>query len=150
MPDCVFCGIIAGRVPASLVAQSAHSLAFCDLRQPHAEDIGAHLLVVPRRHVETLAGLTDAVEAGDLLTLAARVAAALAAEFGPQGYSLWQSNGEAAFQEVPHVHLHLLTRRIGDGLLRIYPQRTPSATSRPRLDALAASIAGRLDDRSTR
>lgn len=141
--SCTFCEIVAGRLPASVVAVSERSLAFCDLRQPHAEAVGGHVLIVPRRHVETLAELTDAQDAGDLLLLAARVAAAMTAEFGPQGYSLWQSNGEAAFQEVPHVHLHLLTRQMSDGLLAIYPT-LPEPESRERLDRMAERLRQRL------
>lgn len=149
MPDCAFCDILAGRLPASLVAQSPRSLAFCDLRQPHEANGGAHVLVIPRRHVETLDALTDDAEAGDLLRLAARVAAALKAEYG-DSYSLWQSNGDAAFQEVPHVHLHLLTRRPDDGLLQIYPGiapgKPPPPAPREQLHALAQRLRVRLGE----
>lgn len=139
--------MLAGRLPASIVAESARSLAFCDLRQPHADGDGAHVLVISRRHVETLDALTDDADTADLLRLTVRVAAALKAEYG-DSYSLWQSNGEAAFQEVPHVHLHLLTRRPGDGLLQVYPGPMPAAlppaASRDQLEGLAARLRTRL------
>lgn len=139
-PGCAFCAILDGHAAASVVAESPRSLAFCDLRQPHAEADGAHVLVVPRRHVETLDALDDE-DAADLLRLAVRVAGALKAEYG-DSYSLWQSNGEAAFQEVPHVHLHLLTRRDRDGLLRIYPGQPPVPSPLSRLSALAVRLQG--------
>ncbi len=135
---CVFCAIVEGSLPASRVAESARSVAFVDLRQPHGVERGAHVLVVPRRHVETLDRLADD-DAADLAQLAVRVARRIRALFGDEGLSLWQSNGVAAFQEVPHVHLHLLTRRIDDGLLRVYPGH-PGNAPRDALEALAARL----------
>jgi histidine triad (HIT) family protein len=134
-PDCAFCAIVAG----SVVAESAHSLAFCDLREPHAATEGAHVLMVPRAHAQTLDRLDEGA-AADLLQLAVRVSRLLVAEYGDGGFSLWQSNGEAAFQEVPQVHLHLLTRRTDDALLRIYPGVVPAPTAPQQLDALAARL----------
>jgi histidine triad (HIT) family protein len=135
---CAFCAIVAGTAPASIVAHSALSVAFCDLRQPHGTAQGAHVLLVPRTHAETLDRLDDAT-AADLLQLAVRVSRRLVAEYG-EGFSFWQSNGDAAFQEVPHVHLHLVTRRIGDGLLRIYPDAVPAPAAPDELDALARRL----------
>lgn len=124
------------------MAASTGSLAFCDLRQPHPASRGAHVLVVPRKHVATLDGL-DAAAAADLMQLAVRVSRLLRVEFGADGLSLWQSNGAAAFQEVPHVHLHLLTRQSDDGLLRIYPDALPEPSSMAALQALAARLRAR-------
>jgi histidine triad (HIT) family protein len=63
--------------------------------------------------------------------------------FGPDGINIWQSNGEAAGQEVFHLHLHVLPRRLNDGLLRFYPSR-PGYPSRAELDDQAALIRERL------
>lgn len=144
MTGCVFCAIVAGRGAAHVVASSPLSLAFCDLRQPHPTGAGAHLLVVPRRHVETIDRLA-ADDAADLMRLGVQVAAALRSEFGDEGLSLWQSNGPGAFQEVPHVHLHLLTRRIDDRLLRIYPDAVPEPAPWTQLDAIARRLRTRLN-----
>jgi histidine triad (HIT) family protein len=137
---CVFCAIVARRLPASVVAESDLSLAFCDLRQPHPMATGGHVLIVPRRHFETLDMLDDD-SAADLLCLSVQVAAKMRAAFG-DSYSLWQSNGEAAFQEVPHVHLHLLTRLPEDELLRIYSGdgKPPVPAQKEQLDALAETL----------
>ncbi len=145
MVACAFCEIVAGRSPASIVAESELSLAFCDLRQPHPIDLGGHVLIVPRRHIETLDEI-DGESAADLLRLAARVAAAMRAAFS-DSYSLWQSNGPSAFQEVPHVHLHLLTRLPDDELLRIYPfdGQPPAPAQRQALDKLAETLRRRLN-----
>lgn len=133
MNDCVFCSIVAGLEPAARVMETPRSLAFCDLRQPSAAGHGAHVLVVPRQHVESLDQLDDR-DAADLMQSAVRIAAAMKRAYGEEGLSLWQSNGEAAFQEVPHVHLHLITRRVDDRLRRIYPDRVPGSNPAQRED----------------
>jgi histidine triad (HIT) family protein len=61
----------------------------------------------------------------------------------PQGMNIWQSNGEAAGQEVFHLHVHVLPRAAGDGMLRVYPRR-PDYPPRAQLDELAAEIAKRI------
>ncbi|MBN7136488.1 HIT family hydrolase [Lysobacter enzymogenes] len=137
--DCVFCRILAGAAPASFVHRDEHVAAFVDLRQA----VDGHVLIVPNRHVETLYEL-DEDTAGRLMALAVRVARALAADAAPPGLNLWQSNGHAGGQEVPHVHLHVQPRRVGDGLMRVYPNGVPAPSPRAKLDALAARIAGFL------
>ncbi|SDY16646.1 histidine triad (HIT) family protein [Lysobacter enzymogenes] len=139
MMDCVFCRMLAGAAPASFVHRDEHVAAFVDLRQA----VDGHVLIVPNRHVETLYEL-DEDTAGRLMALAVRVARALAADGAPPGLNLWQSNGHAGGQEVPHVHLHVQPRRIGDGLMRVYPNGVPAPTPRETLDALAARIAACL------
>ncbi|MEI2433279.1 HIT family protein [Lysobacter yananisis] len=141
--SCVFCELLAGRAPASFVHRDEHLAAFVDLRQA----VPGHVLIVPNRHVETLYELDEAT-AGRMMALAVRMARALAAEFGPPGLNLWQSNGEAGGQEVPHVHLHVQPRRVGDGLLRVYPKGIPAPGPRPVLDELAARLAARLPEAS--
>ena len=103
--SCLFCRIIAGEVPADVVAETEHSLAFRDI-EPTAP---THVLVVPRRHVPDLAGLAtaSAVELADAVGLADRVAA----DEGLPGYRLVSNTGEAAQQSVFHAHLHVLGGR---------------------------------------
>ena len=136
---CPFCAIIAGNLPASRVWEGATAIAFMDLRQA----VSGHVLIVPRQHVETLDAM-DEETAAHLMRLAVRIAKASIEAFAPPGFNLWQSNGEAGGQEVPHVHLHVQPRRIGDGLLRIYPEAPPSAADVEMLDALAAALRVRL------
>jgi histidine triad (HIT) family protein len=138
--DCVFCRIVAGRAAASVVARHERALAFMDLRQPNP----GHVLVVPHAHVPTIDLLGDD-DADAVMRLTTRVARALRRVFPEAGLSLWQSNGEAAGQEVPHVHMHLLPRHAGDGWVRIYPNDEPPAPmARARLDELAGRIQAAL------
>lgn len=132
---CPFCAIVAGRLDASIVAATPSAVAFLDLRQA----VPGHVLVVPRQHVETIFEL-DPVLGGELMALATRVAKALQASLAPAGLNLWQSNGAAGGQEVPHVHLHVQPRRVGDGLFRVYPLGLPAPARREALDQLAARI----------
>lgn len=132
---CAFCDIVERRAPASIVAEGAHVLSFMDLRQP----VPGHVLVVPRQHVEALYDLPDAV-AAEMMRLAVRVARAARAQYDPPGLNLWQSNGHAGGQEVPHVHLHIQPRRHRDGLFRLYPQGLPALATRPVLEAMAAEL----------
>lgn len=139
--DCLFCAIVEGRAVASRVAEDAHAIAFLDLRQP----LPGHVLVVPRRHAETLYDLHEDAAAA-VMRLAVRVARTLRAELQPAGLSLWQSNGRAAGQEVPHVHLHLQPRQPADGLVRLYPHGAPAPAPRSELDTLAARLRARFSD----
>ena len=98
---CVFCAIIERRQPAAIVLETPAVVAFAARRQ----QVPGHVLVVPRRHVETIYDLArDA--AAEMMTAAIDAARALRDAFAPQGLSLWQSNGDAAFQEIAHVHLN--------------------------------------------
>lgn len=137
--DCPFCAIVAGDAAASRVWEDATAVAFMDLRQA----VPGHVLIVPRRHVQTLDALEEDT-AAHLMRLAVRIAKATHAVSEPAGFNLWQSNGEAGGQEVPHVHLHVQPRRIGDGLLRIYPGALPVAADRATLEALAVPLRAAL------
>lgn len=132
--DCVFCDIVVGKTPASVVYEDASTISFMDLRQL-AE---GHVLVVPKQHVETLDVLPLDL-AARLMQGAVLTARALRHSLHPAGLSLWQSNGAVAGQEVPHVHLHLLARQPHDGLLRVYPAKPPYP-DRDTLDRLAAAV----------
>ncbi len=134
MSDCVFCGIVSGRVEVSVVFEDDWSMVFMDLRQPN----GGHVLVIPRQHVPEIYGLEPSVGAR-LMEAVVETARAVRSSLRPEGLSVWQSNGEAAGQEVPHVHFHVLARWAGDELLRVYPQK-PSYPSRSELDEMASRI----------
>lgn len=139
MTECPFCAIVAGGLPASIVWQDDIALAFMDLRQA----VPGHVLVVPREHVQDIHSL-DETTAAHLMRLAVRVAKALKYAVPMDGLNLWQSNGEAGGQEVPHVHLHVQPRRQGDGLLRVYPV-PPADVDRATLDSLGAALRAQLD-----
>lgn len=135
MAPCPFCEIAAGRLRASVVAQTDRVMAFLDLRQATE----GHVLVIPRQHVETIFDIEPEL-AGEIMGMGVRVARASRKAFHPAGLNLWQSNGAAGGQEVPHFHLHVQPRRVGDGLFQVYAGRPPAPTSRETLDGLADRI----------
>ena len=107
MADCLFCKIIAGQIPGGIVYEDADLVAFKDIN-PQAP---LHVLIVPRRHIETLNDL--AVQDDALVGTMVRRAAALAKEHGyaDRGYrTVFNCNREAG-QTVFHIHLHLLAGR---------------------------------------
>lgn len=132
--DCVFCQIVSRDLPARIVRSDDRTTAFLDMRQPRA----GHVLVVPNDHVENVFELSD--QDGLAIMAATReVARAVRNAFSPEGLSLWQSNGPAAFQEVPHFHMHVMPRWMKDGLLRIYPTKL-ERLSEGELDAQAEAV----------
>ena len=103
--SCVFCEIVAGRLPSDRVAEDADTLAFMDL-DPGSE---GHLLVIPKRHSTDLLS----IPADDLVatTLAAqRIAMAMHTQLGAEGVNLLNCSGAAAWQTVFHFHLHVIPR----------------------------------------
>jgi len=109
--DCIFCKIVAGELPASVVHQDERTIAFMDIN-PAAR---GHLLVIPRAHA---ADVLD-IGAEDLAACAqtARVLAARVTErLGADGVNLLQCTGAAAWQSVSHFHLHVIPRWAGDPL----------------------------------
>lgn len=134
---CIFCAIVAGDEPASIVHEDAHTVAFMNIRQANP----GHVLVIPRRHVAQIFDL-DAELAGHLGRTITQVAGAIRAAFGVSGLNLWQSNGEIAGQEIFHVHFHLFPRRRGDGWFQVYPadRPLPHPQSRAYLESLAEQV----------
>ena len=102
---CLFCRIANGEIPVELIAQNAHAVAFRDLH-PQAP---VHVLVIPRRHVASLAEATDAEEVGALGLLAAEIARTEGIAEG--GYRTVMNTGVDGGQTVFHLHLHLLGGR---------------------------------------
>jgi histidine triad (HIT) family protein len=111
-PNCIFCKIVAGQIPSTKLFEDAETLAFMDINP--AND--GHCLVIPKTHAATLYDIpADAVAAAIRTTQ--RVASAVERALKPDGLNLVQSNGPGAAQSVPHLHFHILPRRMGDGLL---------------------------------
>ena len=109
-PDCVFCRIRDGQIPSTRVYEDERTLCFMDIN-PINE---GHCLVVTRAHAPTIFEAAEA-DLAAAITTAKRVARALRAALAPDGLNLLQANGAAAFQSVPHFHLHLIPRWDGDG-----------------------------------
>jgi histidine triad (HIT) family protein len=103
--DCLFCRVVAGDLPATVVRESAGTVAFRDL-SPQAP---THVLVVPRAHYATVGALA-AADAGLLAELVGAAAAVAEAE-GLDAYRLVFNTGAGAGQSVSHVHGHVLGGR---------------------------------------
>jgi histidine triad (HIT) family protein len=102
-PNCIFCKIVRGEIPAKKIYDDADVIAFHDIR-PQAP---VHLLVVPKAHIPTLydAGAAHQAALGKMLTVAGR----LAREAGAgDGFRTIINNGRVGHQEVYHVHMHVL------------------------------------------
>jgi histidine triad (HIT) family protein len=140
MASCVFCDIIAGRSPASVAYRNESCIAFMDIQPVNP----GHVLVVPTAHVTYLADLDPHV-GGHMFAVAQRLAAAMR-QSGPNvaGVNFFLADGEAAGQEVFHVHLHVFPRYRGDGFGLQFPPRYGELPARDHLDAAAAAISKAL------
>lgn len=116
--ECVFCRILRGEIPAQRVLEEERCVAILDVN-PVAP---GHALVLPREHVETWIELPDELAAH--LALASRkVARAVLAATGAQGFNLLSNNRRCSGQAIPHAHLHVIPRREADGVKFNWPDR---------------------------
>ena len=111
MADCVFCRILSGELPGTFLYRDERCAVFMDIQPVNP----GHLLVVPTGHAPYLADLDEQI-AGYLMQVAHRMAAALRQSgLRCEGVNLFLADGEAAMQEVFHVHLHVFPRFRQDG-----------------------------------
>jgi histidine triad (HIT) family protein len=125
--SCIFCRIVAGEIPAEVVARDAGGVAFLDV-QPLAD---GHTLVVPRAHVPTIEAL-EPDAADTLFQLVRRLADPVRRAVDAAGTTIGVNNGEATGQTVPHVHVHIVPRWPNDGagsIHTIFPRRTARSLS---------------------
>ena len=105
MSDCLFCKIVAGEIPAKVVAESDTSLAFHDI----APQAPVHVLVIPKRHFTSVNDVTDADVFDDLFRLMQQVVADEGVR--ESGYRLVFNVGEDGQQTVAHLHMHVFGGR---------------------------------------
>lgn len=103
-PDCLFCRVVAGAIPATVVRREAGLLAFEDI----APKAPVHLLVIPERHVESIAGVEGLAEAERAAMLSFIAATAHAAGLDGSGYRVTTNHGPDARQSVVHLHWHIM------------------------------------------
>lgn len=140
MSDCIFCDIISGKLPSSVVYQDARCSAFMDIQPVNT----GHILVIPNSHATRLADLDEDIGA-DLFRVAQRIAAALRMSgLKCEGVNLFLADGVAAGQEVFHVHLHVFPRHRGDGFGLKFPPGYADKPERQELDAIALQIRNAL------
>lgn len=108
--DCVFCKIRDGQIPSMKVYEDATTLCIMDINPLNA----GHCLVITKTHAATLFD-ADVADLQAAIATAQRVAKAIRSALNPDGLNVLQANGAAAFQSVPHFHLHLIPRWNNDG-----------------------------------
>jgi histidine triad (HIT) family protein len=129
-PNCIFCKIIAGELPARIVDEDERTVAFLDI----APATRGHTLVVTREHVADLLS----VDRGDLeavIVASQRLASRIKQRLGADGVNLVNSCGAAAWQTVFHFHMHVIPRYAGD------PLRLPWIPAQGDADEIAAAAA---------
>ncbi len=132
----MFCRVIAGEVPASVVLTDEHCMAFLD----HRPLFPGHCLLVPRDHHETLPDLPGAL-VGPLFTAARRLARAVESAMDAEGTFVALNNRVS--QSVPHLHVHVVPRRRKDGLRGFFWPRHPYADD-AEMEEVAARVRAAL------
>jgi histidine triad (HIT) family protein len=120
--SCIFCRIVAGEIPAEVVAREPQVVAFLDV-QPLAD---GHVLVVPRAHAACVEDMEPA-EAAALFRAVTRLAGPVREALGAAGTTIGINNGEATGQTIPHVHVHIVPRWPDDdagSIHTIFPRHT--------------------------
>jgi histidine triad (HIT) family protein len=136
MAGCIFCAIIAGKLPSTRVYEDEQVTAFMDIRPVNP----GHVLVVPVQHAANLAELPPDSGAA-VFRMGQRIAASLYRSGLPcEGVNLWLADGPAAGQEVFHVHLHVLPRYTGDGFGLKFGPNYANLPERSALETAAIQI----------
>ena len=132
--ECVFCGIVKGEIPASIVHEDEQALAFMDAHPVNA----GHVLVIPKSHAAHLSELDPEI-GGEVFKTAMSVSAAVRRCGIPcKAVNLMLADGIEAGQEIFHVHLHVIPRFRGDNFSM--SSRTRAGPSRDELARLASMI----------
>jgi len=138
MEDCIFCRIVKGEIPASVVYEDRMFIAFLDIRPINK----GHTLIVPKLHAETLVDLPEDVLREELV-LAKKLARVITEVTGTKAFNLFNTNGKESGQEVFHHHLHIIPRRHGDGLtISISPVQYGEGEARELADQIRKRMEG--------
>lgn len=111
MEDCIFCKIVAGKIPCTKVYEDDVALAMMDISPLNR----GHLLVVPKEHFGNIVEIDPGLY-GHICSLTCTISKAVQTALNPDGMNVQQLNGKAANQVVPHLHIHLVPRWEGDGI----------------------------------
>jgi histidine triad (HIT) family protein len=127
-PDCIFCRIIAGELPATIVDEDERTIAFMDI----APATRGHALVIPRAHSRDVFDASPE-DLQATVVAAQRLAKRARERLGADGVNLLNSSGAAAWQTVFHLHIHMIPRYRDD------PLRLPWVPSAGDPDEIAAA-----------
>ena len=134
-PDCIFCKIVAGGLPATIVDEDERTIAFMDI----APATRGHALVIPRAHSTDLLSV-DREDLSAVALAAQRLAAHMKERLGADGVNLLNSCGRAAWQTVFHFHVHVIPRYDGDPLRLPW---VPAEGDQAQIQAAAQELSGR-------
>jgi len=134
--DCVFCKIVAGKLPCFKLLEDETTIAFMDINPVNP----GHALAVAKGHWPTVDVIPPDVLANVART-AQRVAKATVRALAPAGVNLVQANGPAAGQSVPHLHIHIMPRRAGDDVSLNW---TPAPGDMKEIEAVAGKLKAAL------
>jgi histidine triad (HIT) family protein len=133
--ECIFCEILGGNSPASFTYQDDTVVAFMDV-QPITH---GHMLVVPREHAVLMSDVNETV-AMRTFRVARQLSSVVRGTLGASGVNLFVADGETAFQDVPHFHVHVIPRYPNDGFGLTFPERYAQPPSRAALETIAAAV----------
>ncbi|MFF0767297.1 HIT family protein [Nonomuraea wenchangensis] len=135
MAECVFCDFVAGRAATAVLHEDADTLAFLDITAVTP----GHTLIIPKRHAADLWEISPD-DAAAVMRTVHRLAARIRDVLNPEGLTLFQANRAAGWQDVFHLHVHLVPRATGDQLHRPWKaDPVPLATLEPIRTLLALS-----------
>jgi histidine triad (HIT) family protein len=137
--SCIFCRIIAGEIPTIKIYEDDYTIAFMD-KAPF--NIG-HVLVLPKEHYYFLTNMKDK-DVGYLFSTVSMLAKAVFRVTDAEGLNIAQSNGDAASQDIPHVHVHVIPRFKGDSRTGFFPKR--KQLNNKELEKTAIRIKEALND----
>ena len=130
--DCLFCGIVAGDVPAQIVDSDEHTVAFMDINPATR----GHALVVPRNHSTDLMEISDE-DLSNTMVAAKRLAQRMRDVLEPAGFNILNSCGSAAWQTIYHFHIHVIPRYEDDPLKLPW---VPGPGDEEKIAAVAAEV----------
>ena len=143
MIDCIFCDIVDGRAEASFIYRDNRVCAVMDIQPVNP----GHVLIIPNKHAAYLSDLDEEIGA-HMFLIGHQVAKAIRkSEIKCEGINFFLADGEAAGQEIFHVHLHVFPRFHGDGFGLKFGPEYFEQTKRSELDQVAEKIIGAFDCR---
>ena len=131
-PDCIFCAIVAGDLPAEIIDSDEHTVTLMDINPATR----GHALVIPRKHAADLLDI-DADELHHCAVAAQRIAKRMEANLQPDGFNLLNATRAAAWQTVFHFHIHVIPRYEDDPLKLPW---IPRGADMDEISAIAATI----------
>lgn len=139
-PDCLFCNIVGGKIPARILMQNKRAIALLDAFPLAA----GHTLVIPKSHYAKVQDMTEQ-DAKAVFEIMWKIVAAIETGSRVEASTIAIHNGREAGQEIPHIHAHIVPRKSGDGAGAIHSMfRNRPILGPKEMDLLRDKIAGSL------